>query len=201
MNRKSILLITLLLLLTNICNAQQTGAPVSEIYVESWITGNKIREQVLTFNLDSTQREHTAIVRDIGAGYYKLILRHFPAGKEDYQLEYWFVQLRPILSERNQRKEKLGENLLTTTRSWSGKHYFPREDNVGYLYPRETPKSVLEKLLDGQFYPISAKRVIKVQNFYVVIQVNNFKMNETNSKKLDSMNVTVEFSNRHKECD
>jgi hypothetical protein len=195
MNRKSIFLAILLLLMASICyGQQQTNA--SEIYVESWKAGNKIREQVLTFNLDSSQPEYTTIIRDVGAGYYKLSLRHFPAGEKDYQLEYWVVQLKEVLSERN-RKEKLGYNLLAVE-AGSGGDNFPREDYIGFLYPREIPKNALEKLLDGRFYPISARRVIKVQNFYVVIQVNSFRMNDANLKKLDSMNVTIEFRNNYK---
>jgi hypothetical protein len=196
---KSILLTILLILSQTVSSAQQqAGAPVSEICVESWITGNKIREQVLTFKLDSSRREHTAIVRDVAIGRYKLILLHFPAGDGDHRLEYWAVQLKPVLSEGTQSKEKLGENLLTAEGPGPGKHYFPREDLVGILYPREAPKNAAEKLLGGDYYPVSAKRVIKIQNFYLMIQVTSFKLNETNPKKLDSMNVTIEFRNSYK---
>jgi hypothetical protein len=198
MNRMSIFATIPLLLMASVCYGQQQNN-TSVIYVESWVTGNKIREQVLNFDLDPSKSEYTHVVRDYGAGYYKLILRHYPAGKENYQLEYWAVQLRPILSERD-KKEKLGDNLLTAEGPRHADN-FPREDYVGYLYPREAPKNILEKLLDGSWYPISAKRVIKVENFYVMIQVNSFKMNEVNPKKLDSMNVKIEFRNRYKECD
>jgi hypothetical protein len=192
--RKTFILLTLLFS-ASICNAQQK-TDNSSVYVESWRAGNKIREQVLTFNLDSTQNEYSDYIRDVGINYYKLNLRRFPAGKKDYDFEYWVVQLKEVFSEKN-KKEKLGCNLLTVEGCGVG-DYFPKEDLVGILFPVEMPKNAIEKIYIERYYPLSVKRVIKVQNFYVLIQVNNYKMNEDNPKKLDSMNVTVEFKNEYK---
>ncbi len=189
------------LFLASICNAQQQ-ADTAPVYVESWKAGNKIREQVLKFNLGSTQNPNPEYIRDVGFGFYKLSLIHVPSGESKYDFEHWAVQLQQVLSERN-KKEKLTCNLLKAEGCGVGDN-FPKEDYVGVLFPAETPKNSVEKVFVGRYYPISAKRVVKVQNFYVLIQVNNYKMNEANPKRLDSMEVTIEFKNEYKpikECE
>lgn len=180
-------------LLAIVCVAQKSDA--SEIYAESWST-DPLREQKFNVELDSIQNEYTEPVRRWGGVGYKLIFLKIAAGEKDYQLEHWVVQLREVLSKENAKKEKLGCNLLTVRGCSPGGDYFPREDLVGYLFPRENPTKI-DILLRGNYYPLKAKRVIKVKSFYVVIKVNSYQMNETNPKKLDAMNVTVEFKNNY----
>jgi hypothetical protein len=177
-----------------LCQAQRPANP-PDIYVEGWKTGNKTSEQSFSFALDSSQKKRTANVTDSRQVRYQLVLNKFPAGKQDYQLEYWVVELRPVILKRN-GKEKLGDNLLAAEGPGPGGDNFPREDLVGILYPREAPKNILEKM-NLYFYPISARRVIKVENFYVIIRVDAFKLSETNPKQLDSMHVTVQFTNNY----
>lgn len=183
----------LLLLLASVCLAQQKNDG-SEIYVTGETAGTSaaICEQVLNFDLDTSHGERSAIIRDVGTGSYKLTLTWFPAGKEEFELEYWRVQLKEILSKRK-RKEKLGPGLLTY--DGPAGHHFPREDLIGILYPSAAPKNILDKMRqpNGGYYPISAKRIIRVRSFDVIIQVTDFKLSETHSKQLDSMHVTVEL--------
>lgn len=47
------------------------------------------------------------------------------------------------------------------------------------------------------YYPVSAKRVIKVENFYAIIKVNTFKMDDINPEKPVFMDVSVEFMNTY----
>ena len=178
------------------CPAQRPPAP--DIYVEGWKTGNKTSEQLFTFDLDSSQQKRTANVSDLRQVPYKLVLTKSPAGKEVYQHEYWVVELRPVISEGNVKR--LGGNLLTAEGPGPGGDNFPREDLVGILYPQEAPKNIVEKMRqpNGGYYPISARRVIKVENFYVIIQVDSFKLKETNPKKIDSMHVTIRFTNTYR---
>jgi hypothetical protein len=176
-----------------LCPAQRPV--VTDIYVEGWKTGNKTSEQLFTFDLDSSQQKRTANVSDLRQVPYKLVLTKFPAGKEVYQLEYWVVELRPVISKGNAKR--LGDNLLTAEGPGPGGDNFPREDLVGILYPQESPKNIVEKMRqpNGGYYPISARRVVKVENFYVIIQVDSFKLSEANLKKIDSMHVTIRFTN------
>ena len=183
------------LLLASVSNAQQQTEN-SPVYVESWKAGNKIREQMLKFNFDSDQNPNPEYISDVGFGFYKLTLVRVPSSKNSYDFQYWAVQLQQLLSEPN-KKEKLTCNLLKAEGCGGGDN-FPKEDYVAVLFPAETPKNSVEKIFIGRYYPISAKRVIKVQNFYVLIQVNSYKMNEANPKKLESMEVTIEFKNEYK---
>src|SRR3981081_2941131 len=82
-----------------LCPAQRPA--VTDIYVEGWKTGNKTSEQSFAFDLDSSQRKRTANFSDLRQVPYKLVLTKFPAGNEDYQLEYWVVELRPVMSKGN----------------------------------------------------------------------------------------------------
>lgn len=179
-----------ILLTSLVCNAQTDS---SEIYVRSWSTEN-IRERKFNIELNSTQTQHTEYLnRWAGAGYRFDFVR-VPAGIEDYKLEHWVVTLKQVLSKENSKKEELGCNLL----KYEGcgiQHYFPQEDLVGYLYPLEIAQTPAEKYLLPNYYPMSAKRIIKVKSFYIIIKVNNYKMNETDRKKLDSLNITIEVKN------
>jgi hypothetical protein len=105
------------------------------------------------------------------------------------------VLLKQVLSKKDAKKEKLSCNLLIAEGCGGGGDNFPREDKVSYLFPRETAKTQAEQILSGNFYPISAKRIIKVKSFYVIIQVDSYKMNESNPKQIDEMNVTIEVKN------
>ncbi len=187
--------VVLFVVCASYCQAQQL---LNDIYVEGWKTGNKTSEQLFTFDLDSSQRLLTADVRDLRQVHYKLVLTKYPPGKEDHQLEYWVVELKPVILKRNKR-EALGHNLLTKSGFGPGGDYFPREDLAAILYPQEAPKNFLEKMRqpNGGYYPVSARRVIKVENFYVVINVISFKLGERQPKTIESMQVSVQFTNSY----
>ena len=192
---KKLLFLVFLLLFGGNLHAQETEK-ASEVYVESWTVGSQIREAKLEFVLDSPDSFYKQYVRDYRVGRYWLFLRHKPADVKNRQLEYWYVELKEILSKEDAKKEKLGCNLLRAS-VCGVSDYFPREDNVADLYPREEPLTVEKTYLDLPYYPISSRRVIKVKNFYVIIQVNDYKMNTADPEKLDSMNVTVELRNTY----
>jgi hypothetical protein len=193
MNVKKVSKILIILLsLANGYYAQRLGG-TPEVYVESWKVEPKIRERALNLKLNDSSGEQVELISDEGRGEYTLILRHFPA-EGQYELEHWTVELREVLSSGKGKKKHLGDDLLR-----HGGDYFPKEDAVGLLYPKDSATTVLEKLLNP-FYPISAKRVIKIKNFYMIIQVNSYRLSESNPKKLESMDVTIEFTNSYKSC-
>ena len=105
------------------------------------------------------------------------------------------VELKEILSKEKTRREKLGYNLLTVEGGAGGGDNLPLEDRIGILFPKET-FTLIERRLGPFYYPISAKRTIKVKSFYVIIQVNNYIMNGKNPQTLDSLDVTVDFKNK-----
>lgn len=126
---------------------------------------------------------------------YKFEFLKLPAGDKEYELEYWVVLLKQVLSKKDAKKEKLSCNLLTAEICGGGGDSFSREDKVAYLFPQEKAKTQIEQLLSGNYYPISAKRIIKIKSFYVIIQVDSYKLNESNPKKIDSMSITIEVKN------
>jgi hypothetical protein len=166
------------------------------IYFESWSTDN-LREAKYTFELDSSSNSRTEFVRRWNGSGYKLILTKIPSGAADHQLEYWAVDLREVLSKPG-RKEVLGSNLLVREGPGPGQHVFWREDLARYLFPRREDASLLDMLLRGQsYYPVFAKRVVKVKSFYVIIEVKDYRMNQSDPKKLDTMRVEIEFANKY----
>lgn len=173
-------------------NAQDNS---SEIYAESWSTDH-LRQYSFHFDLNSSQNEYSKFVRRSNDSGYKLTLQKMPAGKENYQYEYWFVTLRENFSKGNSKKEKLGCNLLSVSGCGSGGDYFPREDLIGILFPREMPQTTTEKYITSSYYPISLKRIIKVKSFYVIIKVDDYKMNVNDPKKIETMSVNIEFKSR-----
>ncbi len=166
------------------------------VCVESWKKGKKqIGERLLNITLSAEQNSYETIIQDqSGRDSYKLILLRYPAGKEDYNLQYLVVRLQEILPETGNTKDELRGNLLTMQAQGTGGDFFPQQDLVGFLYPNETPNRLFV-----QFYPIYTKRIIKVESFFVVLQVSDFQMNSKNNKLLDRININIEFKNEAQE--
>ena len=61
----------------------------------------------------------------------------------------------------------------------------------------DDPKDAITKLDPSRFakVPAGTKRIIKVDSFYVVLQVKAFHFTPSDSPYLDSMTVAVEFTN------
>jgi hypothetical protein len=61
----------------------------------------------------------------------------------------------------------------------------------------DDPKDAITKLDPSRFakVPAQTKRIIKVDSFYVVLQVKDFRFNPPDSPYLESMTVAVEFTN------
>jgi hypothetical protein len=186
-------LLTLLVFLPSPYAAQRRPAVIC---AESWKRGDgRIKEQTLTVTVGAEQPTFAAVIPDSeGRRQFKLSLRHHPAGREYYELEYWTVHLSQV--KNGAGEEDLGDNLLLAAQPGPGKHYFPKGDLIGYLYPREQPKRFLEN-----YFPIYGERVVKVEGFYVVINVNSYSYGQQNSKLVHSMNVSIEFRNDYVNCE
>jgi hypothetical protein len=63
--------------------------------------------------------------------------------------------------------------------------------------PEIDPRDLLGRLNPGNFarVPLSARRIIKVESFYVMLQVKAHHFTPLESPYLDSMTVAVEFTN------
>jgi hypothetical protein len=161
--------------------------------VESWKKGGQqIQEQKLTITLSTKNINYETLVKDAaGRERYKLIIRHNPLRKGGPNHNYWYLNLYDELIPSSKY------NLLVYVKPGLGKHFFPKEDFIARLYPIEQPN--IYKDVNGH-YPLSATRVIKVQGFYVIIQVTDYKFSSTNSRKLDSLTVQIEFTNKYEDC-
>lgn len=178
--------------------AQQAPDPKT-VYVRSWKRGiEQIKEQSFSVALIPQHMEYEAEVFGAsGEPKYKLLVRHNPLGQFPY--EYWGVELREILPHKKRSKKILGDNLLTEEGPGPGGDNFPRGDYVGYLYPIEEADNLFSTVATHKlwFYPIGSKRVIKVESFYLMIEVGSYKFSEKESGKLDSLNITLSFRNSY----
>jgi hypothetical protein len=123
--------------------------------------------------LDSTYRERIKDSRGIDR-YAFSIEPVGPLG--DTKITSWQAKLADL-------QHKLYDNVLLTSQVPS--------DNP------DDPKGVISKLDPSRFakVPAETKRIIKVDSFYVVLQVKAFHFTPSDSPYLDSMTVAVEFTN------
>lgn len=164
-------------------------------YVESWKRGHQqIQEQKLTIELNSSEPEYQAVIKDsLGSEQYKLVVYHFPVERIPYY-EFWRISLYRKLKLCTASDRSQNWDLLTLEGGPPGDN-LPKENNIGLLYPAEKPNILKDNGM--AVYPISAKRVIKVEGFYVIIQVIGYKFNSTNPRAVDSLTVQVEFTNKY----
>jgi hypothetical protein len=100
----------------------------------------------------------------------------------------------------------LGPEGDTKITSWQGRLadlQYPIYDNVLLvsLNPSDDPKNEAKNALcrlwpsTSAAVPVAARRIMKVDNFYVVLQVKAYHFTPPESPYLDSMTVEVEFRN------
>ena len=182
----SLLILFVAFLMVSAINAQSN---CDEIFVPSWKIGNETisSEQKFDLTLSSDNKEFQSyVVADSGKSI-ELLVNYLPVSKEKLSetgkpTESWKVELREVHIDKN---EFLGNDLIKNI-GVRGGDYFPREDLVGYIYlkDRSPIKAGNYFLIDGSFYyPPKSKRIIKVEDFYVVIQVNDFQLNSLDKHK------------------
>ncbi|HEY8561601.1 MAG TPA: hypothetical protein VIL74_14590 [Pyrinomonadaceae bacterium] len=174
-----------------------------DVFVQSWKIGNEqITEQKIDVTLNEQNLEFEQIVAGKFGSRYKLKIIHMPVEKRDASetgksTESWRVELRKFITNKK-NKEVLSDNLLNSQPVGDGGDFFPRDPLIGVLYPKtKSPMKVNgEPFIDGQFYyPITSKRRVKVENFFVEIQVIDFRLNAADVHKVDFLRVVVELKN------
>jgi hypothetical protein len=151
--------------------AQAASGP---IYAESFRQGStRIVEERFEVKLtpkDSVYRER---IKD-SHGADRFVLSIIPRGPEgDTEITSWQVKLADL-------RHAIYDNVLLTTQQ-----------------PSSDPKDTLWRLDPSRFVavPLIVKRVIKVEDFYVVLQVKAFHFTPPDSPYLDSMTVAMELTN------
>jgi len=176
---------TPLLILTFFCAAigaamplaAQSPAPLT-VYAESFRQGTtRVVEEGFEAKLTPQDAVYRERIKDSrGADRYAFsIVPRVPEG--DTKITSWQVKLADL-------RHPIYDNVLLASLD-------PSDD------PKNDPKNSLWRLdpSPSAAIPAGAKRIIKVEGFYVVLQVTAHHFTPPDSPYLDSMTVTVEFRN------
>ena len=176
MNRTTIQRIaraTLFLLCTGV--AQTWAQDQSEVfYAESFRQGaTQVREESFEAKLDSHIGIYRERIKD-SRGNDRYALTIIPQGPEgDDKITSWQVKLADL-------HHTIYDNVLVASQEPSS----DPKNNLWWLDPKKFSA-----------VPINARRIIKVDNFYVALQVKAYHFTPGDSPYLDSMSVEVKFSN------
>src|ERR1700730_3250530 len=169
-------LMTLLVFtIATLLSAQSTPGPV---YAESFRQGSiRIAEESFEAKLTSQEPIYRERIKDAhGADHYALSIA--PQMMEgDTKFTAWLVKLSDL-------RHPIYDNVLLTS---------PQSSDD----PNGDPRNTLWRLDPLKFarLPLEAKRIIKVDGFYLVLQVTPHHFTPPDSPYLDSMTVAVEFTN------
>ena len=190
--KRRFLILTLFLpmtfILVTVVPAQDAN-PTNTVFLNSWKKGAEtVQEQIVSIVLDSKQRDFATEISSKSGKRYKLSLVHNVS--KLIPLERWSMELREVILCEG--KETLGDNLLLGGRPEPGADYFPREDLVGDLYPKEKPNTVNDGLA---FYPISTVRKIRIEGFYMIAKVLSYQIRPDDKNRVESLDLVIEFRN------
>ena len=150
----------------------QDPAPV--VYAESFRQGPAhIIDQSFEAKLDPQNRDYRERIKD-SRGHDRYVLTITPQGPEgDTKITSWQVKLADL-------RHSIYSNILLSSQE-----------------PSSDAKNNLWRLDPARFAPVPIRsiRIIKVDSFYVVLQVNAYHFTPLDSPYLDSMTMQVKFSN------
>jgi hypothetical protein len=153
--------------------AQSTPAT---IYAESFRHGaTRIIEDKFNLTLTPQDRTFSEHIKD-SSGADRYLFSILPIGPNgDVTITAWNVKLADL-------KHRYYRNLLLTSL---------QEDAT------DNPRNQLWQLNPSNFasLPVKAKRIIKVEGFYLVLQVKSYHFTPLDSPYLDSMTISVELTN------
>ena len=164
------------------------------VFITSWRKGKRqVKPLEVEVTLDRRKREYQmsfpSSEKEVN---YDLVIKHSPVSEKGPYFESWSVMLFEDSPQYPKSKREPMNNLLKVSEGPFGGDYFPIEDNIGWLYPVDEPNA---KKHGVNVYPISAKRIIKVENFYCTVQVTNYKRSPNNPRNIDELTIKVKLSN------
>jgi hypothetical protein len=153
-------------------------SPAATVYAESFRQGaTQVVEESFEAKLSPQDAVYRERIKDSrGADHYTFsIVPRIPEG--DTKITSWLVKLADL-------RHPIYDNVLQTSPSAS-------DD------PGSAAKDFLWRLDASRLarVPVGARRVIKVDGFYVVLQITAYHFTPLDSPYLDSMTVAVEFRN------
>lgn len=150
---------------------------------------------MIGISLSNNQKEYVTEIMGSSGQRYKLHVIYNPLSS--VKTDHWKIELREVLSTP-EGKDAPGDNLLEEPPG-PGRHYFPRQDFIGYLYPEKEPPMVWvggTPLVEAfPFYSIKTTRKIRVERFYLIAKVENYQYNYANKNTVDFLNLNIEFRN------
>jgi hypothetical protein len=170
-------LLLALIICTAMSLAAQSPAPTT-VFAESFRHGTtQIVEETFEAKLTPQDAVYRERIKDAhGADRYTFsIIPRIPEG--DTKITSWQVKLADL-------HHPIYDNVLLMSPT-------PSDD------PPTQAKDSLWRLDPGRFaaIPVGSRRIIKVDSFYVVLQVTAYHLTPLDSPYLDSMTVAVEFRN------
>src|SRR4051812_21848591 len=150
---------------------------VKPAYAESFRKGStKIKESSFQVNLDAHTPSYRVLVKDTsGKDHFVFSLAPVRVGEEDSRILAWQASLEDLHT-------RVYGNLLLPSRD-----PYLNESTAGKVSRLDpNPYAVI---------PAEAKRVIKVQNFYCILQVTAYRRITPERLHLQSMAMDVQFSN------
>jgi hypothetical protein len=174
--RMKLRLLVLVILCAAMCLAAQSTA--ADVYAESFRQGStRVVEENFEVKLtpqDALYRERIKDLRGIDRYAFSIV----PLGPEgDTKITSWQGKLADL-------QHRIYDNVLLVSQN-------PSDD------PKDEAKNGLCRLSPSTLaaVPVGARRIMKVDNFYVVLQVKAYHFTPIESPYLDSMTVEVEFRN------
>jgi hypothetical protein len=169
----SALSVAFMFLCTNAFSFAQSLPAV--VYAESFRRGStRIVEEHFEAKLTPQNSTYRERIKD-SRGVDRFVLSITPQGPEgDTEITCWQVKLADLT-------HSMYNNILLASQE-----------------PTSDPKNFLWRLDPSRFakVPADAKRIIKVDDFYVVLQIRAFHFTPPDSPYLDSMSVAVELTNK-----
>jgi hypothetical protein len=164
------------------------------VFITSWRKGKfQIKPHEVEVTLDRQKREYQmSFASSEKEVNYDLFISNSPASEKGPYFESWNVMLFEESPRYPKSKREPMNNLLKVSEGPFGGDYWPIEDNIGWLYPVDEPNAKKHGVV---VYPISARRIIKVENFYCTVQVTNYKRSPNNPREIDELTVKVKLSN------
>lgn len=161
-----------IVLVITVCASAQGTSPT--VYAESFRKGaTHVTEDKFDVKLNPENSTYRERIKDLaGNDRYELtITPQGPSG--DTKITSWRVQLRDL-------RHTIYSNLLLEDQELSQ----DPKNNLWWLNPNQM-----------NMVPIRAKRIVKVDEFYVIFQVKDFHFTPLDSPYLDSMALHFEFTN------
>jgi hypothetical protein len=145
-------------------------------YVESWKKGpRQVKERSFHIQFTKQDAEYERVFED-STGEIRYAQSVVPIVTLKRQRVGWYVRLREDGTKHSFLQPERGIG-----------HHFAQENSVAVLYPADYPTVQLGDLLH---VPLSARRVIKVESFYCIIQVSAYKLA---SKRIGFTSISVDI--------